>query len=294
MDILITGGEGFVGEQYQRYFNKDKNNRCTIADLKNEIGCRDYYKTAEKKFDLIIHLAAIVGGRLTIEGDPLSVATDLSIDAEFFNWLLRSDQTCPVIYFSSSAAYPIHLQEKGRRIPLSEDLIDYQRMATPDYTYGWAKLSGEFLADFANKQGRKVFVFRPFSGYGTTQALDYPFPSFIQRIKDKVDQFEIWGDGSQTRDFIHISDIVEATIKAVELDIMKPINLGSGVATSFNELYQHVVNISGYTPSLGIRHLLDKPVGVHYRYADATLMNEFYKLNISLEAGIEMALNNEI
>ena len=294
MDILITGGEGFVGEQYQRYFNKDKNNRCTIVDLKNGIDCRDYFKTAEKKFDLIIHLAAIVGGRLTIEGDPLSVATDLSIDAEFFNWLLRSDQTCPVIYFSSSAAYPIHLQEKGRRIPLSEDLIDYQRMATPDYTYGWAKLSGEFLADFANKQGRKVFVFRPFSGYGTTQALDYPFPSFIQRIKDKVDQFEIWGDGSQTRDFIHISDIVEATIKAVELDIMKPINLGSGVATSFNELYQHVVNISGYTPSLGIRHLLDKPVGVHYRYADATLMNEFYKLNISLEAGIEMALNNEI
>mgnify|MGYP006094168929 CR=1 FL=1 len=139
---------------------------------------------------------------------------------------------------------------------------------------------------------QKVHVFRPFSGYGSSQALDYPFPSFIKRIKDKVDHFEIWGDGTQTRDFIHINDIVKATMRAVELEIIKPINLGSGVATSFNQLFEKVVSVSGYNPRGGIKHLLDKPVGVHYRYSDPTLMNEFYKLSIDLETGIEMALND--
>ena len=63
-------------------------------------------------FDLIVHLAAIVGGRDTIENYPLAVGTDLSIDAEFFNWAVRTKQS-KIIYFSSSAAYPIHFQIKG-------------------------------------------------------------------------------------------------------------------------------------------------------------------------------------
>ncbi len=178
-----------------------------------------------------MHLAAIVGGRDTIENDPLAVATDLSIDAEFFNWAVRTKQN-KIIYFSSSAAYPIHLQTKGSTHKLKESDIDLMDMRSPDFTYGWAKLSGEYLAHFARQYGLKVYVFRPFSGYGETQDLDYPFPSFIKRVVDQVEEFEIWGDGTQVRDFIHIEDIVEATMKAVELDIQEPINLGSGVPTS--------------------------------------------------------------
>lgn len=294
MHILITGGEGFVGGAYQRYFQRDQKAVCRIVDLKNGEDCRDFFKETDTKFDLIIHLAAIVGGRITIEGDPLSVATDLSIDSEFFNWLIRSNQTCPVIYFSSSAAYPIELQERGKRIPLAEDLIDYRKMATPDYTYGWAKLSGEFLADFARKEGKKIHVFRPFSGYGSDQALDYPFPSFIDRIQRRVDQFEIWGDGTQTRDFIHINDIVEATMTAVELEFLEPLNLGSGVATSFNSLYEAVVLQSGHRPSKGIKHLVEKPVGVHYRFAEISKMRLLYTPKISISDGIDMALAGEL
>ena len=70
-----------------------------------------------------------------------------------------------------------------------ESDINLNNIKSPDYTYGWAKLSGEYLAMFAKQYGKKVHVFRPFSGYGETQDLDYPFPSFIKRIKEKHESF---------------------------------------------------------------------------------------------------------
>jgi nucleoside-diphosphate-sugar epimerase len=290
MKILITGHKGFVGQQYIKHFTKQEHD-ITGIDIKDGNDCRDFFKTCNIQFDLIVHLAAIVGGRDTIENDPLAVATDLSIDAEFFNWAVRTKQS-KIIYFSSSAAYPIHLQTKGSTHKLKESDIDLMDMRSPDFTYGWAKLSGEYLAHFARQYGIKVYVFRPFSGYGETQDLDYPFPSFIKRVIDQVEEFEIWGDGTQVRDFIHIEDIVEATMKAVELDIQEPINLGSGIPTSFNDLAEMVFNIAEWRPKNGIKHRIEKPIGVMYRCSDSSEMLSFYTPKISLEEGIKRSLNN--
>ena len=290
MKILITGHKGFVGSHYVKHF-ENKGHEIIGVDIKEGNDCRDYFKVTDEPFDLIIHLAAIVGGRETIENDPLSVATDLSIDSEFFNWCIRTDQNCPIIYFSSSAAYPIQYQTKEVSKRLMESDINLNNIKSPDYTYGWAKLSGEYLAMFAKQYGKKVHVFRPFSGYGETQDLDYPFPSFIKRIKEKHESFEIWGDGTQVRDFIHMEDIILATLKTVELEILKPVNLGWGIPTSFNDLAEMSFKISGHRPPLGIKHLLDKPVGVLFRCSDSTFLHSFYKPLISLEEGIERALN---
>ena len=79
MRILITGHKGFVGKYFMKKYQEHE---IVGIDLKDGNDCRDFFKTDDSKFDLIIHLAAIVGGRATIEGSPLSVATDLSIDAE--------------------------------------------------------------------------------------------------------------------------------------------------------------------------------------------------------------------
>ena len=99
--ILITGHLGFVGRHYLKYFENNKEtHHITGVDIKEGNDCRDFFKENDEKFDLVIHLAAIVGGRETIENDPLAVATDLSIDAEFFNWTVRTKQE-KVIYFSS-------------------------------------------------------------------------------------------------------------------------------------------------------------------------------------------------
>lgn len=284
MKILITGHKGFVGRHFCSLL---KEHEIVGVDLKDGIDCRDYFKTCNDKFDLVIHLAAIVGGRMTIEGDPIAVATDLSIDAEMFNWAVKTGQP-KVVYFSSSAAYPISKQET--EYTLSESDIDLSNIKNPDMTYGWAKLTGEMLAEFARKQGTDVYVFRPFSGYGEDQDLTYPFPSFVKRIKDKVEEFEIWGTGTQVRDFIHIDDVCEAVMEAVSLNIQEPINLGSGVGTSFIELAGKMMEISGH--KVPIKTDETKPVGVMYRVGDNTKMLQFYQPKISLEEGIKRSLWN--
>ena len=218
MNILITGHKGFVGQQYVKFFS-DQGHDVTGVDIKEGNDCRDFFKTCDVQFDLIVHLAAIVGGRDTIENDPLAVATDLSIDAEFFNWAVRTKQT-KVIYFSSSAAYPINLQTKGSEHNLTESDIDLMDMSSPDFTYGWAKLSGEYLAHFARQYGLKVYVFRPFSGYGETQDLDYPFPSFIKRVVDQVDEFEIPpGPLSKYVRFRYTSTVGNQAFQLIEIEL---------------------------------------------------------------------------
>jgi len=290
MKILITGYKGFVGSHFVKKLQK---NELTLIDIKDGNDCRDFFKNNKDHFDLVVHLAAIVGGRLTIDGNPLSVATDLSIDSEMFNWALKTRPT-KIIYFSSSAAYPKDIQKTP--IKLKESFIDLNDIKNPDMTYGWAKLTGEYLAKFARDKDLQVYVFRPFSGYGITQDLDYPFPNFIKRAFNKTDPFEIWGEGNQVRDFIHIEDIVDATLATCDHpsgnDFMithGALNLCSGRATSFNELCDLVCSVVGYLPSK--LHRSEKPIGVNYRVGDETNMLNFYTPKISLEQGIKISLD---
>jgi nucleoside-diphosphate-sugar epimerase len=233
----------------------------------------------------VIHLAAVVGGRKMIEGSPLALAVDLSIDAEMFGWALRTKPGC-ITYFSSSAAYPTALQTLNESRILKESDINLENIQTPDMTYGWAKLTGEMLASHARAQGLTVHVYRPFSGYGTDQALDYPFPSFIARGLAKSDPFEIWGTGNQCRDFIHIDDVVAAAEAGCKSGIQTA-NLSTGIATSFNDLARIVAKVAGYEPRF--QNLPAEPSGVDYRVGNPTLMNTFYTPKISLLEGIQRA-----
>lgn len=286
MKVLVTGYMGFVGKHMVKKLQALGHTIIGI-DLKEGNDCRDFFRTSSEQFDMIIHLAAIVGGREKIDGNPLEVAIDLSIDAEMFNWAIRT-KTKKIVYYSSSAAYPTRLQEPGNKHLLREEDIDLSNISNPDMSYGWTKLTGEFLSQFAKKLGHDVYVFRPFSGYGADQDLSYPFPSFIQRAKKYEHPFIIWGDGTQVRDFIHIDDIVDATMIAIENNIQVPTNLGTGRPTSFLELAKIVCGTMGYSPD--IKLLLEKPTGVSYRCADITNMRKFFTPKISLEEGVASAL----
>jgi len=169
---------------------------------------------------------------------------------------------------------------------LQEDDIDLERISNPDLSYGWSKLTGEMLAAHARAAGLTVHIFRPFSGYGSDQALDYPFPSFIARGKAKADPFQIWGNGNQVRDFIHIDDIVEGSLAGCLADI-KVANLCTGIPTSFNDLAALVAQIAGYASE--VQRLPSEPVGVQYRVGDPWFMETFYKPKISLLEGIQRA-----
>ena len=288
MKILITGDAGFVGRAFHRYFEGQGHDVVGI-DIANTLpmDARDFFRTDNTHFDKVIHLAAVVGGRKMIEGSPLALAVDLSIDAEMFGWALRTKPGC-ITYFSSSAAYPTNLQnlDEGAVKILEESDINLENIQTPDMTYGWAKLTGEMLASHARAQGLTVHIFRPFSGYGTDQALDYPFPSFIARGLAKSDPFEIWGTGNQCRDFIHIDDVVAAAEAGCKSGIQTA-NLSTGIATSFNDLARMVAKIAGYEPRF--QNLPAEPSGVDYRVGNPTLMNTFYTPQISLEEGIQRA-----
>jgi nucleoside-diphosphate-sugar epimerase len=236
-----------------------------------------------------VHCAAVVGGRTMIDGAPLTLAVeDLSLDAMMFRWAMRT-RPWRVVYFSSSAAYPIHLQERGQDLRLSEDDLRLNHPREPDQTYGWVKLTGERLAAEANACGIRTHVFRPFSGYGRDQALDYPFPTFLARARDaKAETFEVWGDGTQVRDFVHIDDVVGAVMAAIEDEYLSPLNIGTGRGITFDDLAEACMGATGNVRP--IEHLLDKPVGVHCRVADIGKLSEVYTPKVTLLRSVIEAL----
>ncbi len=235
----------------------------------------------------VFHFAAIVGGRAKIDGDPMVVALDLAIDAEMFYWAVNY-KPARLLYPSSSAAYPVDLQTEGDAIALKESDIDFKRMGQPDMTYGWSKLTGEFLAQIAAKHyGLKVTCIRPFSGYGEDQDLTYPVPAIAARAARKEDPFEVWGSGHQGRDFVHIQDVIDCILLAMDhIHDGTAINIGMGKLTSFREIIEVFCSFAGYQPT--IQPLLDKPVGVHSRYCDMSFVEEKlgWKAKISIEEGM--------
>lgn len=303
-NVLITGGAGFVGRHFVKRLLGD-GCRVTIIDNLSATGtvepepqtklvflqddCRDYFRnTPHCEFDTVIHLAAVVGGRLKIDGDPLAVATDLAIDADLFNWLSRVPKKPQLLYFSSSAAYPVSFQKKQYELLCESDIgIDEVNIAMPDLTYGWAKLTGEYLAGFAARQyGLDVKIYRPFSGYGPGQSLDYPFPSIVKRVMNDENPVTVWGSGDQLRDFIYIDDVVDAVLETRDkLASGEALNLGSGVGVSFCELAQRTASVLG--KSVTVVNDATKPEGVFARVADATKFRSLYtKLLTPLETGI--------
>lgn len=316
--ILITGGAGFVGRHFTRYFlEKGCEVHCVDSIVEHTGGldpkgkwpgfspfdfsnfrfhnmdCRDYFKkNSTEKFDYVLHLAAMVGGRAMIENNPIAVAEDLSIDAAYWSWAKEAKPEKSV-YFSSSAAYPIKYQTKNGYKLLKENMIKFNTdIGMPDMTYGWAKLTGEYLAKLAyEKHGLKSVVYRPFSGYGEDQDMAYPFPSIMERVKKtKNGKIVVWGSGEQKRDFIHIDDCVTGV--ALTMDKVydaSPINLSTGIFTSFNDLIKKAAVILGYKPK--ITPLLDKPEGVFARGGDIHEQNRLgFRYSISLEEGIKKSL----
>lgn len=306
---LVTGSDGFIGRHITAALDAHGWDvyAVDLAHPRHPVDAVDFfrdpaYAANAMHFDLVVHCAALVGGRKVIEGQQATLAArDLALDAALFEWAMRA-RPGRIVYFSSSAAYPMNLQTQqrmaaldlfdGGRVtwaPLDEEQIDLAAAAEPDASYGWVKLTGERLARWATQEADlTVHVFRPFSGYGHDQDPAYPFPAYIARAARREAPFDVWGLGDQCRDFIHVDDIVGAVLAAVEHDVRGPVNLGTGRATSFNELAQLVMDAAGYTTA--IRHLPAEPVGAFYRVADPTRLLDFYVPKVTLEEGIERAL----
>lgn len=294
--VLVTGGAGFVGRHLcKAILDKGWDVDCVdnIVPLTGGINpykgwplynpfdyknfkffnqdCRSFYReNQELYYDYVFHLAAMVGGRLMIEYNPIVVAEDLSIDASMWNWAKKS-KPGKVICFSSSAAYPIKYQRVDNYKLLKENMISFNDdIGMPDMSYGWAKLTHEYLAKLAYRSHNiKSVIYRPFSGYGEDQDLAYPFPSICKRALECKGEavFKVWGSGEQMRDFIHIDDCIAGILFTMDkIDDAEAINLSTGILTSFKTFAKMACRECGYYPD--VRGESDKPEGVFARGGD--------------------------
>ncbi|TXI86736.1 MAG: NAD-dependent epimerase/dehydratase family protein [Cupriavidus sp.] len=322
--ILITGGAGFVGRRFTRHFLEAGDEVHCVDKLAANTGgldpdggwpfflpreypnfhfypedCRDYFRrvdqagSGQRDFDYVFHLAAMVGGRLMIEQMPLAVADDLSIDSHYWQWAEKA-RPKKTICFSSSASYPVRFQREAGYSLLREDMIDFGHdLGVPDFTYGWAKLTHEYLAKLAyEKHGLASVVYRPFSGYGPDQDDHYPFPSICQRaLRQAGDpQVQVWGSGRQMRDFIHIDDCVRGVIATMDaISDGGALNLSTGRYTSFVDFMGQACEAVGYRPE--VRGTSDKPEGVFARAGDTEKQAKYgFRATITLAQGIREAL----
>jgi nucleoside-diphosphate-sugar epimerase len=323
---LITGCGGFVGRHFAKRLLDDgwwvtgvddlsaglpphqwmfrANYEVNLSFVEADVRRWFVAQGSSEGYDLIIHCAAVVGGRQKIEDDPLAVAQNFAIDADFFRWVSRAPQKGQkVVYFSSSAVYPTMFQRRETHCSLCESLVTFggDRLGVPDETYGWAKLAGEYLARRAVECGVDVVIYRPFSGYGEDQDLAYPFPSIVRRAVAGEAPLVVWGSGDQVRDFVHIDDVVGCVMATVwQLKPGEALNIGSGDPTTFKELASKVMAEMNYVPPdrwpKSFTYIVGdkaKPEGVFWRVADPAKMRQFYHPKVSLAKGVRRAVERQ-
>lgn len=300
---LVTGSSGFVGRHLaaalvlQGYGVDGVDIRhgthtTSVCDARRWLR-RDGQPVGH--YDLVVHCAAVVGGRTMIDGEPLRLAVeDLTLDAELFRWAMRA-RPKRIVAFSSSAAYPVWAQTESAALVrggLSEELIGLGGWEQPDQTYGWVKLTLERLAAEANAEGIRTHVFRPFSGYGSDQDDSYPFPAIIRRaIEHRLASapFLVWGSPRSTRDWVHIDDVVACVLAHIDADEIGPVNICTGRPTTFAELAHLALRLVGFGGT-EIAGDSTKPIGVFHRVGDPTVMRRIYTPQVSIEQGVARAV----
>jgi nucleoside-diphosphate-sugar epimerase len=300
--VFITGDDGFVGRRFREFF-EGLNWEVDGCDLTYGESMRDLLKWIDaKRFDLVIHCAFHIGGRAGIDGTNVNAAMNMQLDGEFFEWVMCTRQK-NVVYFSSSAAYPVALQNSRHpndRFTLHEDDINLTYLGTispPDKAYGWVKLTAEReLVPMAREFGVNVNVFRPFSGYGSDQSDDYPYMGILRRAAalQPGEDLVLWGPEGQTRDWIHVDDIVLAVWKCYLNGVKNAtMNLATGIPTTFGALAQTALAFLKKDQDCRVVYDLNKPTGVFHRVGSPRLMNTVHTATLEVHANVCRTLYEE-
>ena len=259
---LVTGAAGFVG-RHMSVALRQRGYTVAECDIVDGWDALDHFATDTRRYDLVVHAAASSPHRKAIDSEPQHLARNVELDAAMFDWAVRTGQG-RVLYLSSCAA-----------------------LDDPD-DYGWAKLTGERMAAAARRSMLPVTVVRPYSGYGEDQSELFPFRAFVERARRREDPFTIWGDGSQVRDWIHISDVVAGALAVAESGSDDPVSLCTGVGTSMLELAAMICHAAGYEPSFDL--LPEHHAGSAYRVGDPTALHQVYVPKVDLAEGVRRAL----
>lgn len=305
--VLVTGGAGFIGSHLVDHLLEyecdvvvaDNFSRGCLdniehaideielvpVDLTTEEGCM----RATEGADYVFHLAASVGGIHYIQREKVGGLTP----SVFMNQhMLEAARLNDVKRFLFASSACIYRQEHDGLNRFSEE---QGIPANPHSTYGWAKILGEIgcRAYYEDCDIRAGSV-RIFNAYGPRESLDpgssHVIPSLCRKAieAEDGDSIELFGDGTQERGFIYVTDLVDGMISAIERKVDgEPINLGNGKeVVSINELAEKIIDISG--KDLSIEHDLSKPTGTDKYACDMTRMEQEldWEPSVTLEEGL--------
>lgn len=264
--IVILGGGGFIGGHLAKRL-KDDGNHVRICDIKkheyfphDEI-CHEFILgdltdpnvvklVIEEGVDEVYQLAADMGGALYIftgENDANVMYNSAKINLNVVHECITK-KVKKVFYSSSACMYPEHNQLDPLN-PNCEESSAYP--ANPDSEYGWEKLFSERLYfAFMRNYGLDVRVARfhnIFGPYGTWSGGKEKAPAAMCRKSSETEdngEFEVWGDGKQTRSFLYIDECIEAVLRLMQSDFVGPVNIGSEEMVTINDLAKMSIDIS--------------------------------------------------
>ncbi|MEM0011146.1 MAG: NAD-dependent epimerase/dehydratase family protein [Candidatus Bathyarchaeia archaeon] len=254
MKVLITGGAGFIGHnaaiflksvgfEVTAFDNLKRSaesaiNRLHVSGVpivKGEVLNAVTLKKALKGVDVVVHAAAYVSIRESMRKPALYFRNNVEGTTNVAKACLDNGVKL-MIYLSSAAVYG-----EPASLPVSET-----HLTNPTSPYGLSKLMGEEVVRFYSKYGLKYVILRLFNVYGFGQSKAYAgvITRFIERAVKGLPPI-IYGDGNQTRDFIHVNDVSEAIKRAIENNVVnETLNIGSGVPTKIRDLAELVMKIT--------------------------------------------------
>jgi UDP-glucose 4-epimerase len=299
MRLAVTGGLGFIGSHLvERLANQGKvsvlDNRSsgTLENIANfrespnltvldcDIRNAADVELALRGVDSVVHLAAVVSVAKSIEYPGLAAEVNVNGTLNVLNACLKN-KVRRLVFASTAAVYG------GAKRPAKED--DPLVALSP---YAASKVAGEaFCRAYWESYGIETVILRFFNVYGPRSTGPYAgvMVKFAQAIKDRMPPV-IFGDGEQTRDFVHVSDVVNAIVLAIGKKGIsgETYNVGTGIGTTVNQLAHAFFNAAGVNEGKVSQHVPRKSE-VRSSVADITKAKEGlgYSPKVDLAHGVE-------
>lgn len=291
--VLVTGGASFISSHLIDQLIARGASRVRVVDdlssgrLSNirghiESGVVDFVEAdllapgaaqdAVVGVDVVFHLAAIHGGRGFVDLHQAACAQNLAMDG----MLVKAAHEAGVeklVFASSGCVYPNYLQQDvTQELYLTEDKVGPPYEA--DNLYGWAKLMTEMtLKAYYKDFGLRSASCRFFTVYGERGVENHAVVAMIARAFVRQDPFEVWGDGTQVRNWTYVGDIARGMILAAErIEDGTAVNLGTEERTRVIDAVAEVLRYTGHHAA--VKLLPHMPTGPLNRVASNRLARE--------------------
>lgn len=306
MRVLITGGAGFIGShltdtllaaghQVRVLDNLSTGRRENLPEgnavefVRGDIRDRSVVNSAVRDMDAIVHFAAVASVQASIE-DPLGThATNFDGTLHLLEAARRA-RIRRFLYASSAAVYG-----DSKALPLAETANP--RPLSP---YAADKLAGEhYLAFYFGKYGLQTTAFRFFNIFGPRQDPASPYSGVISIFAERSARGEpvtVFGDGSQTRDFVYVGDLVRLLQRALDEPAVagQVINVGRGQRSSLLDLLAAFERLTG--KPLPRRHEPARLGDIIHSCADTTRLHRLLGMvpETDLESGLSSILRSRV